>query len=116
MPPLSTPQQLATARQWLSAGRPDEARRILAMAQTQMVLQPVTPDQPQAQGTSDTAAAIGDALRWLDMGANAQAMQSITRAIDGTGPTARVRAWSGYSMTPPTPYQPSPMPDYSTDR
>lgn len=92
-------QQLMTARQWLAAGRPDEARRLLAMAQTQLVLQPVTPDAPEARGVSTPAADVGNAMRWLDVGANGQAMQAINRAIeDIDGPTGRVRAWSGYSQ------------------
>jgi hypothetical protein len=114
MPAQSEAQQLQTARQWLSAGRPDEARRILAMVQTQMVFQPVTPDQPSAQGGNSSATDIGDAIRWLDMGASGQAMQSITRAIGNANPptnsnftsTTRssdgpVRAWSGYTAGTP---------------
>ncbi len=90
-------QQLMTARQWLAAGRPDEARRLLTSAQTQMVLQPVTPDAPDAQGANVPATEIGNAIRWLDNGANRQAMQAINNAIEATGEqTGKVRAWSGY--------------------
>lgn len=131
MPATSSAQQLQTARQWLSAGRPDEARRILAMVQTQMVFQPVTPDQPAAQGRSPSATDIGDAIRWLDMGASGQAMQSITRAIGNANapgnanPPANpnragntrpaggpVRAWSGYAADTPSGAVPPP-PGYS---
>jgi hypothetical protein len=115
MPAASAAQQLQTARQWLSAGRPDEARRILAMVQTQMVFQPVTPDQPSAQGGNPSATDIGDAIRWLDMGASGPAMQSITRAIGNANPPAKanvagntraaggpVRAWSGFTADTPS--------------
>jgi len=91
------PAQLMTARQWLAAGRPDEARRLLTAAQTQMVLQPVTPDAPDAQGANGPATEIGNAIRWLDNGANQQAMQAISNAIGATGEqVGKVRAWSGY--------------------
>jgi hypothetical protein len=102
-------QQLEIARQWLSAGRPDEARRILAMVQTRMVFQPVTPDQPDAQGTSPSATAVGDAIRWLDMGASGQAMQAITHAINRVnGAPPVVRAWSAYRPGQPSGYAPPP--------
>jgi hypothetical protein len=114
MPAASASQQLQTARQWLSAGRPDEARRVLAMVQTQMVFQPVTPDQPAAQGGNPSATDIGDAIRWLDMGASGQAMQSITRAIDDANVAGRpVRAWSGYPTGAPAGSVPPP-PSYYT--
>jgi hypothetical protein len=114
MPAASASQQLQTARQWLSAGRPDEARRVLAMVQTQMVFQPVTPDQPAAQGANPSATDIGDAIRWLDMGASGQAMQSITRAIDDANVAGRpVRAWSGYPTGAPSGNVPPP-PSYYT--
>jgi hypothetical protein len=83
IPMLPSPtQQLQSARQWLSVGRPDEARRVLAMVQTQMVFVPVTPDQPEALGRNPSATDVGDAIRWLDIGAVGQAMRSITRAIE----------------------------------
>jgi hypothetical protein len=126
MPASSAAQQLQTARQWLSAGRPDEARRLLAMVQTQMVFQPVTPDQPSAQGGSPSATDIGDAIRWLDMGASGKAMQSITRAIGNANPPASanlagntrpaggpVRAWSGYTADTPSGAVPPSPPGYS---
>jgi hypothetical protein len=78
----SATQQLQSARQWLSVGRTDEARRVLAMVQTQMVFVPVTPDQPAALGLNPSATDVGDAIRWLDIGAIGQAMRSITRAIE----------------------------------
>ena len=86
MPAASARQQLQTAQQWLSAGRPDEARRVLAMVQTQVVFQPGTPDQPDARASSPTMTDVGDAIRWLDMGAGGQAMEAITRAIDDASP------------------------------
>jgi chromosome segregation ATPase len=101
--PTSAPQ-LLTARQWLASGRPDEARRVLAMVQTQMVLQPVTPDRPMAEGGNASATDVGNAIRWLDMGANGQAMQAIDRAISSTGASVRATGWSGYPVGQQTSY------------
>jgi hypothetical protein len=70
--------QLVDAQRWLAAGRPDEARQILAMAQTQMVLRPVTPDHPLAEGGNPSATDIGAAIRWLDIGAEGQACRRST--------------------------------------
>jgi hypothetical protein len=87
-PTSSASQQLFSARQWLAAGRADEARRLLAMAQTQMVLQPVTSEQAVAQGGNASATDVGDAIRWLDIGARGQAMLAINRAIDSADPAS----------------------------
>jgi hypothetical protein len=97
MQPTSTPptsQQLLTARQWLALGHPEEARQILAMLQTQMVFQPVTPGQPPATGGNISATEVGDAIRWLDRGADGQAMEALNRAINNTDSTADIH--SGY--------------------
>ncbi len=94
VPAASASQQLQTAQQWLSAGRPDDARRLLAMVQTQVVFQPGAPERPDAQGRDATVTDVGDAIRWLDMGAGGKAMQSIKRAIDDAnsgGGTARAK-------------------------
>ncbi len=105
MPMPSAAQQWLTARQWLAAGRPDEARRVLATVQTQMVLQPVTPDAPEAQGRSPAATEVGVAIRWLDIGATGQAMQAIDRAIGNANRTeAPSRPWSPYPAGPPPGY------------
>ena len=99
-PPAAPPQpaspQLLTARQWLATGRPDEARRVLAMVQTRMVLQPVTPDRPAAEGGNPSATDVGNAIRWLDIGANGQAMQAIDRAIGNANAPVSSQPWSGY--------------------
>lgn len=86
IPAASAWQQLQTAQQWLSAGRPDEARRVLAMVQTQVVFQPGTPDRPDQQVSNPTMTDVGEAIRWLDMGAGGQAMEAIARAIDDANP------------------------------
>ena len=86
MPAASAWQQLQTAQQWLSAGRPDEARRVLAMVQTQVVFQPGTPDQPNSRASDPTMTDVGDAIRWLDAGAGGRAMEAITRAIADAKP------------------------------
>jgi hypothetical protein len=54
------------------------------MAQTQMVLRPATPGQLMAEGGNPSATEIGTAIRWLDKGANSQAMQAISRAARPT--------------------------------
>ena len=97
-PPVPQPAspQLRTARQWLATGRPDEARRVLAMVQTRMVLQPVTPDRPDADGGNPAATDVGNAIRWLDIGANGQAMQAIDRAIGNANSPVSAQPWSGY--------------------
>jgi hypothetical protein len=65
-----------------------------------MVFQPVTPDRPDAQGANPSATNIGNAIHWLDLGANGQAMQAINRAIDSAnGGSPPPRAWSGYSAS-----------------
>jgi hypothetical protein len=62
------------------------------MAQTQMVLRPVTPDHPLAEGGNPSATDIGAAIRWLDIGAEGQAMQAINRAINRAD---AAEAWRG---------------------
>jgi hypothetical protein len=76
----SASQELWMARQWLATGRLDQARRVLARLQTQMVLQPVS-DRPAVGGVNAPAAEVGNAIRWLDMGSNAQAMQALNQAL-----------------------------------
>ena len=102
VPSPSAAQQLQAARQWLSVGRPDEARRVLVMVQTQMVFQPVTPDQPVARAQS-VGDYVGDAIHWLDMGVTGQAMQSISRAMNeaNAGGGGFVPAWSAYPAGTP---------------
>ncbi len=112
-PKPSTTQQLLTARQWLATGRPDEARRLLAVVQTQMVLQPVTPDQPAAQGGNASATEVGNAIRWLDIGANGQAMQALDRAINGAGAKDGSRPWPSYPAAAPPGYRPNTQNYYS---
>ena len=100
--PSSVTQRLETARQWLSVGRPDVARDVLATVQTQMVFQPMTPDQPITLSHNPSATDVGDAIRWLDIGATEQAMWSITRAIESSARgRGGVRAWSGYPASTP---------------
>ena len=56
-----------------------------------------------ALGGNLSATNVGNAIRWLDMGATGQAMQSITRAMNETnaGGGGFVPAWSGYPAAPP---------------
>jgi hypothetical protein len=50
------------------------------MVQTQMA-----PNQSMPEDGNPSANDIGAAVRWLDMGANGQAMQAIIRAINAVG-------------------------------
>jgi hypothetical protein len=77
----SASQQLLIARQWLATGRLDQARRILAVVQTRMVLQPAEPSQSGSQSVGALATDIGNAIRWLDMGSNSNAMQALNQAV-----------------------------------
>ncbi len=110
----SASQQLMTARQWLAAGRPEQARRVLAVVQTQMVFQPVTPDQPVEQEGNASATYVGDAIRWLDRGANGQAMAAINRAIAGIG-NGLPNAWAGYPAEGPSSYVQTARTGYYSD-
>ena len=66
-----------------------------------MVLRPVTPGHPMAEGGNPSATEIGAAIRWLDIGANSQAMQAINRAINhANAAEPRPRPWSGYPNQP----------------
>jgi len=85
LPEASPYQQLLIARQWLTTGRLDEARHVLAMVQTRMVLQPVDPDRPNRYGVNALATEVGNAIRWLDMGADRQAMQALNQAVFNAG-------------------------------
>jgi hypothetical protein len=97
----SAARQLLNAQQWLATGRPDEARQILVMVQPQMGLRPVTPGRPMAQGGNPSATDIGTAIRWLDIGANGQAMQAINRAIShANAGEAPPSPWVGYPGQP----------------
>jgi hypothetical protein len=72
---------LMTARQLLVSGRTEEARNLLVRAQTQIVLQPVAPDRPAAEGGSVAATRIGGAIRLLDEGNTGGAVQAINIAM-----------------------------------
>jgi hypothetical protein len=85
MPELRASQQLLIAREWLVTGRLDQARRVLAMVQTQMVFHPAEHDQHTVQGMNALATDVGNAIRWLDMGANGQAMQALNQAVHKAG-------------------------------
>ena len=76
------------------------------MVQTRMVLQPVTPDRPTADGANPAATDVGNAIRWLDIGANGQAMQAIDRAISNANAPVSAQPWSGYPPSAPAGYPP----------
>jgi hypothetical protein len=75
---------LITARQLLVSGRTEEARALLVRVQTQMVFQPVAPDQPVAEGGNVAATRVGDAIRMLDQGNTGSAMQAINIAMNSS--------------------------------
>jgi hypothetical protein len=85
-PGLAVPPwtQLMAAREVLASGRTQAARSLLATAQTQLVFQPVTPDQPDSMGGNRAATAVGEAIHLVDAGDIGQAIQAINRAIDIT--------------------------------
>jgi hypothetical protein len=101
---------LITARQLLVSGRTEEARDLLVRVQTQMVFQPVAPDQPAAEGGNIAATRVGDAIRMLDQGNTGSAMQAINIAMNsskaeqgGGGPPwqrypASVQPWYVYPL------------------
>jgi hypothetical protein len=107
---------LITARQLLVSGRTEEARDLLARVQTQMVFQPVAPDQPVAQGGNVAATRVGDAIRMLDQGYTGRAMQAIDVAMNS--PPAEQggdgQPWQRYpaSVQPWYDYPPSLQPSY----
>lgn len=84
MPEPSATQQLLIAQQWLATGRLDQARHVLAMVQTRMVLQPVDLDQPAAQ-RAGALTDVGNVIRLLDTGSTGQAMQALNRAMTTAG-------------------------------
>jgi hypothetical protein len=83
-PVIPTLTQLMAAREVLASGRPQDARHLLATAQTQLVFQPVAPDQPDTMGGNRAATAVGEAIHLLDTGDINLAFQAINRAIDIT--------------------------------
>jgi TolA-binding protein len=76
--------QLMAAREVLANGRKQDARQLLATAETQMVLRPVAPDEPETMGGNRAATAVEEAIHMLDTGDINLAFQAINRAIDIT--------------------------------
>ena len=81
----SASQQLLIARQWLATGRLDQARRILAVVQTRVVLQPTGPNGSSSPSVNALATNVGNAIRWLDMGSAGAAMQALNQAMLNAG-------------------------------
>jgi hypothetical protein len=81
----SASQQLLIARQWLATGRLDQARRILAVVQTRIVLQPTGPNASSTPSVNALATNVGNAIRWLDMGSAGAAMQALNQAVLNAG-------------------------------
>src|SRR5262249_27190888 len=65
--------------------RLDEARRLLAIVQLQMVFRPVERVHPATKEANGLATGVGSAIRWLDMGANGQATQALDQATYNAG-------------------------------
>jgi hypothetical protein len=114
--PMPSPAaNLMTARQLLAYGRTEEARNLLVRLQTQMVLQPVAPDQPTAQGGNVAATRIGDAIRSLDQGNPTRAMQAINVAMSSpaAGPAGDGQSWQRYPASAPPRYVYPPSTNYN---
>jgi len=78
-------QRLLMARQSLVTGHLDEARRLLTMVQMQMVFKPVERVQHATEDADLLATRVGNAIRWLDMGANGPATQALDQAVYNAG-------------------------------
>lgn len=59
------------------------------MAQTQLAFQPVTPDQPTAEGDNPAATMVGEAIHWIDLGDTGHAYEAINRAIQSASAGAQ---------------------------
>ncbi len=74
--------QLVAARGALIAGNTPQAKQLIEAVQTQLVFQPVTPDDPTPPGIDDpTAKDLTQALAFLDRGQAMQALHLLNRAI-----------------------------------
>jgi hypothetical protein len=74
--------QLVAARGALTAGNTPEARQLIEAVQTELVFQPVTPDDPvPSEDTDVTARELGQALAQLDRGRAMLALHHVNRAI-----------------------------------
>lgn len=90
------------ARQAIAAGDTSEARQLIEAAQTALVFQPVTPDQPDPAPTKGaTAAKLSQALEWLNAGQTGPAMHELNLAIANLG--ANPVSTSAYSAPPSYP-------------
>jgi hypothetical protein len=107
--------QLMNARQALMDGRSEDARRMLALAQTQMVFQPVTPDQPDAAGGNVAATEVGYAIRWLDIGNPTLALQQINVALANV-PAVDTKAVDTNVAAPAAAPPTRPSPGYAAPR
>jgi hypothetical protein len=113
-PPPSPSTTLATAQNALMRGRPDEARQQLALAETQLVFRPVTPDQPLATSGNPAATDVREAIRWLDVGNTAQALQDVNLALTDAQAQSGNNGVSAAAPVPLSPgyytYRPQPVP------
>jgi DNA polymerase III gamma/tau subunit len=107
VPAAAPPVQLLRAREALAAGRPRQARHLLATAQTELVLQPSDPGQPAGAGGNFVASLVGEAIHSVDTGDTNRAFQAINQAIDmasqraeDSGYVAPVPPAAGYSTQP----------------
>ncbi|MGH7101966.1 MAG: hypothetical protein ACREFJ_06170 [Acetobacteraceae bacterium] len=91
--------QLMTAERKLAAGRTAEARQLIEAVQTQIVLRPVTPDDPRpAPGNNATAVQLGRTLQLMDAGEEELALRTLHHAIEDFGagfPAAGAGAGAG---------------------
>jgi TolA-binding protein len=80
-----TRQRLQEARDALAAGRIDDARRSLQIAQLRLVFRPVGPDGSAPPSAGQSAADVARALNMLGVGDNARAMRAIDQALTDAG-------------------------------
>jgi hypothetical protein len=80
-PPRSAQARLSDARTALTAGRIDDARRLLEQAQVQLAFRPVTPEGAIASSGSMAAGDVAEALSMLNAGDVRDALQYIDLAI-----------------------------------
>ena len=120
-PPPSVSEDVANARQSMSSGNYSEARQMLARIQTRLVLQPVTPEQPDRNDLNAAATMVGIAMQAIDVGDLRRASRlvndicQIEHCASSGGQSAptprRVEVYAAPSaLIAPVPPPPAPVP------
>lgn len=82
-PAVSVRDDVLEARRSLISGQMSAARTMLTRVQTRMVLQPVTPDQPDRQDVNMMATMLGTAIKALDTGDTTTAVSMVNQLLSG---------------------------------